>query len=251
MAAPSFYGRNEAPLPVQNHTTINQHARQQVRWLKLEKVIIGNASSYSKARDVGESSFLIIAGCDGRKANAELRRRQRWHTYIIYGPHRDRYAWFALPAMFGASAAEVRSLPISSHGWGSWGWHVCISGTAPFFLMGFLHLTCVGIGRGTYSLLKASAESAKNRLNFYLHINYYFYQLVVLPHKNPECINPLKRRDQLCSVSAVMARVTMFPQNAMPMVSCGHHLSQCLIDPIMGKGAIADTTSYSTVCQPY
>ena len=80
---------------------------------------------------------------------------------------------------------------------------------------------------------------------------YYFYQLVVLPHKNPECINPLKRRDQLCSVSAVMARVTMFPQNAMPMVSCGHHLSQCLIDPIMGKGAIADTTSYSTVCQPY
>ena len=40
--------------------------------------------------------------------NAEHQRQQRWHIYVVYGPPCDWYARFAMPAMFGASAAEVR-----------------------------------------------------------------------------------------------------------------------------------------------
>ncbi len=93
--------------------------------------------SYSKALRVDKSSFLFIAGHDGHKADAEHQQRQLRHIYVVYGPPHDRYAWYAMPAMFGASAAEVRSLPISSHDSGGPG-----DGTLPhLFLPGFLHLT--------------------------------------------------------------------------------------------------------------
>ena len=54
-----------------------------------------------------ESPSLMFAGGDGCTANAEHQRQQRGHTYIVYGPPLSQYAWFAMPAMFGASAAEV------------------------------------------------------------------------------------------------------------------------------------------------
>ncbi len=76
--------------------------------LKLEKVIISNAFSYSKPRRVNESSFLIVAGRDGRTANAEHQWQQRQHIYVVYGPPHGWYARFVIPAMFWASAAEVR-----------------------------------------------------------------------------------------------------------------------------------------------
>ncbi len=65
---------------------------------------------YSKARRVDESSSVMFAGRDGRTADAEHQRRQRRHIHVVYygyGPPRDRYAWFAMPAMLGALAAEV------------------------------------------------------------------------------------------------------------------------------------------------
>ena len=42
----------------------------------------------------------------GRTANAEHQRQQQWHIHVIYGPPRDRYARFAMPAMLGALAID-------------------------------------------------------------------------------------------------------------------------------------------------
>ena len=50
----------------------------------------------------------MFAGRDDRTADAEHQRQQRRHIHIVYGPPCDRYAWFGMPAMLGASAAEVR-----------------------------------------------------------------------------------------------------------------------------------------------
>ena len=51
----------------------------------------------------------MLADYDGRAANADHQRRQRRHIYVEYvSLHQGRHARFAVPAMFGASAAEVR-----------------------------------------------------------------------------------------------------------------------------------------------
>ena len=49
----------------------------------------------------------MFAHYDGRAADAEHLRRQRRHIYVVYVSLHGRHAWFAMPAMFGASAAEV------------------------------------------------------------------------------------------------------------------------------------------------
>jgi hypothetical protein len=64
--------------------------------------------SYSKARHADKLSSVMFAGRDGLTADAEHQQRQRRHIHVVYGPPCDRYAWFAMPAMLGASAAEVR-----------------------------------------------------------------------------------------------------------------------------------------------
>ncbi len=63
--------------------------------------------SYSKAQRVDESSCLMFVGRDGCTANAEHQRQRRQPIYVVYGPSHDRYARFAMLAVFGASAAEV------------------------------------------------------------------------------------------------------------------------------------------------
>ena len=55
-----------------------------------------------------ELSCLRFVGRDGGTANAEHQQQQQWHIYIAYGPPHGRYARFAMPAMGGALAAEVR-----------------------------------------------------------------------------------------------------------------------------------------------
>ena len=50
----------------------------------------------------------MFAGRDGRTAEAEHQRQQQEHIHVVNGPPRDRYALFAMPAILGASAAEVR-----------------------------------------------------------------------------------------------------------------------------------------------
>ncbi len=54
-----------------------------------------------------ELSCLMCVGRDGRTADAEHQRQQRQLIYAVYGPSHDRYAWFAMLAVFGALAAEV------------------------------------------------------------------------------------------------------------------------------------------------
>jgi hypothetical protein len=94
-------------------------AIKRCEWTKFGKVIkLARSSmkgvfllmlfSYSKARRADKLSSVMFAGRDGRTADAEHQQRQRRHIHAVYGPPRDRYAWFAMPAMLGASAAEVQ-----------------------------------------------------------------------------------------------------------------------------------------------
>ncbi len=49
----------------------------------------------------------MFVGRDDRTADAEHQRQQRRRIYVVYGPSHNRYAWFAMLAVFGALAAEV------------------------------------------------------------------------------------------------------------------------------------------------
>jgi len=64
--------------------------------------------SKSKAQCVGESSCLMFVNYDGHAADADHQRQQRRHIlYVVYVSLHGRHALFAMPAMFGALAAEV------------------------------------------------------------------------------------------------------------------------------------------------
>ncbi len=56
----------------------------------------------------------MFVGRDGRTVNAEHQRQWPQRIYVVYGPPHDRYARFAMLAVFGALAAEVWALLISS-----------------------------------------------------------------------------------------------------------------------------------------
>ena len=60
----------------------------------------------------------MFIGHDGRTANAEHQQQRQWHIYVAYDPPHGRYARFAMLAVFGALAAEVRALLISSGNFG-------------------------------------------------------------------------------------------------------------------------------------
>ena len=105
---PSSYGRHRAPLPAVEHTTINKHTMRQDYIVKTRKKSLIMFISYSKSLNVDKSSSVMFTGRDGRTADAEHQQQQRRRIHIVYGPPRDRYAWFAMPAMLGASTAEVR-----------------------------------------------------------------------------------------------------------------------------------------------
>jgi hypothetical protein len=84
----------------------------------------------------------MFVSCDGLTANADCQRQQRWHIYVVYGPPHGRYVWFAMPAMFEASAAEVRALLISSDDFRGFGSVPFASQTLPHLLIpGFLQFT--------------------------------------------------------------------------------------------------------------
>jgi hypothetical protein len=102
--------------------------------------------------------------------------------YVVYGPPHNRYAWFAMLAVFRASAAEVWALLISSDNFGGfesvtftsqaiypifWYWDFCTS----------LEWELVW---STFSSTGEFAESVGNMLNYPLQ---FYYQLVVLPHR--------------------------------------------------------------------
>jgi hypothetical protein len=63
---------------------------------------------YTKAQRIDESLCMFVANRDGCTANAEHRRQQRWHIYILYVPPHATCPWFGMSAMFKAMAAEVR-----------------------------------------------------------------------------------------------------------------------------------------------
>jgi hypothetical protein len=88
----------------------------------------------------------MFADYDGRAADAEHQRQQRRHVYVVYVSLHVRHARFAMPAMFGASTAEVRCLLISSHDSGGPGGGTFASLAIPHLLIpGFLHFTS-GLG---------------------------------------------------------------------------------------------------------
>ena len=98
----------------------------------------------------------MFVGRDGCTADAE-HQQQRWRPiYVVYGPPHGRYARFAMLAMFGASAAEVRALLISSHNFGGFGSVTFASQALPHLLIpGFLHFTWVGTGLGHHFLARS------------------------------------------------------------------------------------------------
>ncbi len=95
----------------------------------------------------------MFVGRDGRTANAEHQRQQRRQIYVVYGPPHSWYVRFALPAMFGALAAEVQALSISSHNFEGPGDGTFASQALPHLLiLGFLNFTSVGTDLGPFSL---------------------------------------------------------------------------------------------------
>ncbi len=68
--------------------------------------------SKSKARCIVDALCLIVAGRDGCAANEEHQRRRGWHICFAHGlahghgPPHGRYVWFAMPAIFGATATD-------------------------------------------------------------------------------------------------------------------------------------------------
>ncbi len=63
---------------------------------------------YTKAQRIDKSSWMFVAGRDGRTANAEHQGQQRRHIYVVYVPPHASCPWFGMSAMFRAMAAEVR-----------------------------------------------------------------------------------------------------------------------------------------------
>jgi hypothetical protein len=63
---------------------------------------------YSKAQHFEEYLCLFVAGCDGCTADAEHRRQQQRHIYIVYIPPHALSPWFGMSAMLRTTAAEVR-----------------------------------------------------------------------------------------------------------------------------------------------
>ena len=105
----------------------------------------------------------MFAGCDGCTVSAEHQRQQRWQIYVWNGPPHKRYAWFAMPTMFGASAAEVWWLPINSWDFRGLGSVTVISLTIPiFYHQDLCALLKWKLAWDTKSLLAAAVESAGN-----------------------------------------------------------------------------------------
>ncbi len=63
---------------------------------------------YTKEKRIDEVSCMFVAGRNDRTADAEHRRRQRRHIYVVYVPPHALCPWFGMSAMFRAMAAEVR-----------------------------------------------------------------------------------------------------------------------------------------------
>jgi hypothetical protein len=62
---------------------------------------------YTKAQRIDELSCMFVAGRDGHTADAEHRRQQQRHIYVIYVPPHAPCPWFGMSAMFRAMAAKV------------------------------------------------------------------------------------------------------------------------------------------------
>jgi hypothetical protein len=63
---------------------------------------------YKKAQRIDELLCMFIAGRDGPTDDAEHRRQQRQHIYVVYVPPHAPCPWFSMSAMFRAMAAELR-----------------------------------------------------------------------------------------------------------------------------------------------
>ena len=85
-----------------------------------------------------KSLCLMFVHRDGHTADADNQRQRRRHIYVAYGPPHGQYALIAMPAMpaiFGALAAEVQALLISSDNVGVLGSVTFASQALPYLLI--------------------------------------------------------------------------------------------------------------------
>jgi hypothetical protein len=85
-------------------------------------------------------------------------QQQQRHMYVVYVSLCVRHAWFAMPAMFGASAAEVQWLLISSHNSGGPGMaHLHLRHYPIFYYRDFCALLSWEIAWGAKNLKSADS----------------------------------------------------------------------------------------------
>ena len=140
-----------ALLPAPKHTTINNH-NMQVKGISSKNynklslfMFIGPFRSWL----VDELSCLILTSHVDRTTDTEHHWWLQWHIYVVYVPPQGWWDYFAMLAMFGASAAEVRGLLISGCNLGgAWDGMFASQALSHLFLPRFLHLIWVGISLG-------------------------------------------------------------------------------------------------------
>ncbi len=104
---------------------------------------------YTKAQRINKLLCMFVAGRHGRTANAEHRRQQRRHIYVVYVPPHAPCPWFGMSAVFRAMAAEVMWVLISTSIFqGCLGPKFVSQALDLLFGCVFLHATWVGLCLG-------------------------------------------------------------------------------------------------------
>ncbi len=104
---------------------------------------------YTKAQCINESLCMFVAGRDGCTADAEHRRQQQRHIYVVYVPPHAPCPWFGMSAVFRAMAAKVMWVLISTSIFqGCLGPKFVSQALDLLFGCGFLHATWVGLCLG-------------------------------------------------------------------------------------------------------
>ncbi len=63
---------------------------------------------YTMAQRIDKLLCMFVPGRDSRTADAEHRRQQQRHIYVVYVPPHAPCPWFGMSAVFRAMAAEIR-----------------------------------------------------------------------------------------------------------------------------------------------
>ncbi len=130
---------------------------------------------YTKAQRIDKLSCMFVAGHDGRTADAEYRRQQRRHIYIVYVPPHAPCPWFGMSAWLRAMVAEVRWVLISTLIFqGCLGPKFLSQALDLLFGCGFLCATWVGLWLGVLNPVFQLLRGSVLPLSLYLTSRYEF-----------------------------------------------------------------------------